>query len=270
MQSIRYSFYPKPYNLLYKDINFETEMPMHMHNEFEFVLCQCGADSVIAKDKIYNINGFSLFFFPTNCIHKINIKKDSIYKRYVLTISPTWLKTVLGRNDNFRINSFAPSVISLNDLEFKRLEDLFYAYINSVINELGRLSILFSILESCESLMKSNNNFSNSPINLIMEYINDNISSPLKITDIADAFFFNPDYLCRLFKKHTNITISQFINMQRISIAREMLDSGNSIQNTQISSGFNNYSHFARTFKKFMNMTPKQYQNQKYYLETLN
>lgn len=270
MEAIRYSYYPRPYNILYKDINFETEMPLHTHNEFELTLCIEGANNVIAGNRIYHAGEKSLFFFPTNCMHKINTDEKSVYKRYVMTVSPTWLKNVLGRDNRLRINSFVPCVISLSDNDFYGLKNAFENYIKYKNDELKRLSILFSILEICEVLLNDENEFDLSPISDIMQYINDRLTDELKVSDIAEKFFFNPDYLCRLFKRHTNITITEYINIQRISIAREILDSGNSVQNAQSAAGFNNYSHFSRTFKKYMNLTPKQYQSRKYYFDTVN
>ena len=270
MNEIRYSHYPRLYNVLYKELNFETEMPLHMHNEFEITLCIEGADSVIAGNRIYSAKGKSLFFFPTNCMHKINTDENSVYKRYVMTVSPTWLKNILGRDDKLRINSFVPCVISLSDDDFLRLKNFFESYVEYEHDELKRLSILFCILEACESLLNDENEFDISPISDIMQYINDHLTDELKVSDIAEKFFFNPDYLCRLFKKHTNIAVTEYINIQRVSIARELLDSGGSVKTVQEQSGFNNYSHFSRTFKKFHNITPKQYQNRKYYFDTIN
>ncbi len=270
MNEIRYSYYPKPYNILYKDKNFEAEMPFHMHNEFEITLCIEGAESVIAGNKIYHAGEKSLFFFPTNCMHKININKNFSYKRYIMTISPTWLKSILGRDNKLRINSIMPCVTSLSDDDFFELKGIFENYIKYEYDELKRLSILFSVLDICESLLNDENKFDISPISDIMQYINNNLNKELKVSDIAERFFFNPDYLCRLFKKHTNITVNEYINIQRISVAREMLDSGSAIKTVQDKTGFNNYSHFSRTFKKFYNLTPKQYQNRKYYFDTVN
>lgn len=270
MQSIRYSYYPKPYNVIYKEKNFETEMPLHIHNEIEIVLCVKGASSVIVGNKLYRTSNHALFFFPTNCMHKINTDEKLVYERYIMTISPTWLRNILGRDNKLHINSFVPCVISLTEDDFFRLHELFECYIKHENDEFKRLSTIFSVLDECEKLLCDENEFDISPVGNIMKYITDNITEDLKVKNIAEKFFFNPDYLCRLFKKHTNITIIEYINIQRISIAKEIIDSGDSVKAAQKGAGFNNYSNFARTFKKYYKFTPKQYQNRNYYFDTVN
>lgn len=268
MKEIQYSYYPKPYNVLYKETVFE--MPFHMHNELELVLCISGAKSVIAGKRIYSAKEKSLFFFPSNCTHRINTDSDEIYKRYVMTISFTWLKNILGRDDRLHIGSFAPHVINLSELEFVRLKALFESYVEYESDKLKGLSILFDILQECERLISVEHDIKVLPLTDIMLYINENIGRELRVSEIAKKFFFNPDYLCRLFKQHTHITITEYINIQRISLARELIDSGKNIQTAQNESGFNNYSHFSRIFKRYMNLTPKQYKNRKYYFDTVN
>ncbi len=46
----------------------------------------------------------------------------------------------------------------------------------------------------------------------------------------------------------------------RISKEKELLVKGNSVEEACGKSGFNNLSHFSRTFKNKVGMSPKQYQ----------
>lgn len=261
MKKIQYSDAPKPHNILHKASAFK--MPFHMHNELEITLCVSGAESVIAGKSIYSAAEKSLFFFPSNCTHKINTYPDCIYERYVLTISSAWLKNVLGCDSDLHIVMPEPCIVSLTELEYSRIKDLFDNYIKHENNELKRVLTLLEILDNCEKLMSFDYYIGLSPLNNIMQYINENIEQDLRVSDIAKKFLFEPDYLCRLFKEHTHITIAEYINMQRIRFAKELLDSGESIQSVQDKTGFNSYSHFSRIFQRYMDTTPKQYKNKK-------
>lgn len=266
MEDVLYSYYPRPYNLVYKET--AKQMPFHMHNETEIVLCETGALDVAAGSSIYKISGNNLIFLPSNCVHRITADVNTPQSRFILTISPTWLSGVLGRDNKLIINSLEPRVLQLSRDEFSSLKDAFSICIESV--GLKKLSLLFEILDECETMLGKERLLSELPVSGIIRYINDNISDELRVSSIAKRFYYNPDYLCRVFKKHMNISITEYINLQRISAAREMLDSGADIKTVQAETGFNSYSHFSRTFKKYMDITPKQYKSKKYYFDTVN
>lgn len=266
MEDILYSYYPRPYNLIYKET--AKKMPFHMHNETEIVICDSGGLDVAAGSSAYRISGKNLIFLPSNCVHRLTADENTYQSRFILTISPTWLRGVLGRDSRLMIGSLEPRVLDLNENEFESLKDTLKACIES--SGLKKLSLLFGILDECEMLLGKERHLSELPMSGIIRYINDNISGELRVSSIAKRFYYNPDYLCRVFKKHMNISITEYINLQRVSAAREMLDSGADIKTVQAETGFNSYSHFSRTFKKYMDITPKQYKSKKYYFDTVN
>ena len=55
-------------------------------------------------------------------------------------------------------------------------------------------------------------------------------------------------------------TPSQYIIICRIPGAKELLADGYTVEYTCGKAGFNNLSHFSRTFKNKVGMSPKQYQ----------
>lgn len=266
MEKTIYSYYPRPYNFMYKET--AQQMPFHMHNEIELMLCESGNVNVSAASSIHNISGRNLIFLPSNCVHRITPDPSTKQRRYILTISPTWLKGVLGRDNKLMINSFEPRVIKICDSDFDILKNAFDSYSGS--NGLKKLSLLFDILNECERMLGEETLSSELPVSGIIRYINDNLSGELRVSRIAREFFYNPDYLCRVFKKYMNISLTEYINLQRISAARELLDSGVDIKTVQAETGFNSYSHFSRTFKKYIDLTPKQYKSKKYYFDTIN
>ena len=82
----------------------------------------------------------------------------------------------------------------------------------------------------------------------------------LYLHDIAEQIGYNRNYLCSLFKKDTNITIIDYLNFVWIKKACEFIRYSN-IDIKQIGSrvGFTNISHFNRTFKKLVGVSPSQF-----------
>ena len=65
---------------------------------------------------------------------------------------------------------------------------------------------------------------SNVIINNVTNYINSKIYSKLSLNEVADKFGITPQHLCRLFKKHFNMTFTQFSNRQRVDKIRDELE----------------------------------------------
>jgi AraC-like DNA-binding protein len=84
----------------------------------------------------------------------------------------------------------------------------------------------------------------------------------IKISEVAEVANLSIEAFCRYFKLRTRKTYTSFLNEVRISNACKMLIEGNqNIQSICYDSGFQNLSHFNRTFKRVTGNTPKGYLN---------
>ena len=82
----------------------------------------------------------------------------------------------------------------------------------------------------------------------------------LTLKDIAADVGVHPVTLAREFRHHYQCTVGEIIRRERIGFAcRELVRSGKPLADVAISSGFYDQSHFARTFKKTVGITPTQY-----------
>ena len=80
--------------------------------------------------------------------------------------------------------------------------------------------------------------------------------------DLANTFSFNYDYLRRMFKEKTNISIKDFIQKEKLHYAIDLLKNTSfSIKEVASLAGFSSPSHFATVFKTEINITPKEYVN---------
>lgn len=82
--------------------------------------------------------------------------------------------------------------------------------------------------------------------------------------DIANHVYLNPDYLTRIFKKETGLSISDYLMQQRIEYAKKLLrTTDQSVSEIALTSGYSNLSYFSTTFKKMAGTTPVEYRKQK-------
>lgn len=81
--------------------------------------------------------------------------------------------------------------------------------------------------------------------------------------DIASHVYLNPDYLSRVFKKETGMSINDYVTQRRIERAKYMLQySDMSISDIAVALGYSNLSYLSTLFKKETNMNPGDYRKQ--------
>lgn len=97
----------------------------------------------------------------------------------------------------------------------------------------------------------------------VKNYIESNLGFELCIQNIADAFFYNPRYLCRLFRKETGRSLNDYILSRRLKKAKKLLTTTNhSIIDISAEIGFKNVTYFNKVFKTQFQTTPTAYRKQ--------
>lgn len=102
--------------------------------------------------------------------------------------------------------------------------------------------------------------YSNELILKILDFIDSNINRKITMNELQELFYYNKDYIMRLFKKELNVTIFDYINKKRI------YDSLNDLRNydylmTRVAllHGFTSQEYFSEIFTKIMGVNPLTY-----------
>lgn len=107
-----------------------------------------------------------------------------------------------------------------------------------------------------------NPDFSEPHIQNIIQYIDENYTKDLTLTELAARYHFSPSYFSTLFKKQAGNTLTKYITAKRIALAKILLDDGKvSIQDIVERIGYNDYFQFIKIFKREVGVTPGQYRN---------
>lgn len=116
--------------------------------------------------------------------------------------------------------------------------------------------LLYQLLEMVD-------NTENPHVHAIKQYIMDNFYGDISLEKIADAIHLAPQYCCTLFKKHTGMSIIQYVQYQRIEYAKKLIITKDyPLTEIAQSSGFQDYYYFSRVFKKQTGMSAKTYYKQ--------
>ena len=93
-------------------------------------------------------------------------------------------------------------------------------------------------------------------IRATIDYIQTSYMNKLTLQSIASHVGMNPDYLSRVFRKKTGMTLQAHILDVRINEAKRYLMLGYSVKESADLCGFNDPATFTRLFKKLGNPTP--------------
>lgn len=154
---------------------------------------------------------------------------------------------------------------SLDTLGFidKNLKERKYTN-SAIVNSIGTLQEAITWFNSTvDEIIKfsvNHNKKHTKIINQINTYIEENFSSSISLSNIADKFFINKNYLCDIYKAETNSTINDYITTLRIEKSKELIRDTN-LTLTQISYeiGYQNTSYFNRVFRKKTGISPSEY-----------
>ena len=94
----------------------------------------------------------------------------------------------------------------------------------------------------------------------ILEYIDNSLYSKISIDDLSRIFYFNKDYIMRVFKKELGLTIIDYINKKRIFNSLDDLGkTDNYILKIAIKHGFASQEYYSEIFTKITGVNPLTY-----------
>ena len=95
----------------------------------------------------------------------------------------------------------------------------------------------------------------------ICEYINQNYASPsINTNEIAKSVHLSTTYVCHLFKKERNETISSYLNKVRVEKSKAyLLDNNMPLYEVASKVGYSDPNYYMRIFKKITGIPPSTY-----------
>lgn len=118
---------------------------------------------------------------------------------------------------------------------------------------LGALNRLLSVLES-------NRRPPHPQVERAKRFIEESYWRRISLSSVAGALHISPNYLSRLFRRETGITLTAYVHQVRLERAMLMLAEGaNSISEIAYRVGYQNYRDFYRNFVKYENVSPRQF-----------
>ena len=251
------------YHNVYEIVEETTDSNPHIHSCYEIYLNITGDMSFAVENSVYPISYGDVIITKPNEFHHSIFHNDCWHEHYCMWINTnsefSHLLSFISNRKNGESN-----LISMPMAEKEKFVNSFInLYKLSIENKTNIESIysLFNILFLLSKYHTSTIPAIKFPakFNEILKYIDKNYASDCNVNQISERFFISRSTLIRQFRKHLNISPSKYVELRRLSIAKELLLQGESVQNVCTKCGFSDYSHFIALFHKKIGITPYKY-----------
>lgn len=261
------------FKLMYTDVPNPCWAYWHFHPEYEIVYIPRGNGRRHIGKHISRYTNGELIFIGPNIPHlNFGFGVTDSFEEYVIQMREDFIGKDFGQVVEFQaINwlfKLSHKVVVFGNETKKKVGEQILT-LNSV-NGFERLMILLNVLNQ----LANSNDYETIDAEIgmpqlqpkeqerfskIHRYIEENFMKEIDFQEVADVAGLTLPAFCRYFKKMTQLTFTDFVNEFRINHARNLLLQGQNITTIGYEVGFNNLSHFNRTFKKIMDMTPSEY-----------
>lgn len=105
---------------------------------------------------------------------------------------------------------------------------------------------------------------SNPAFNELVEYVKTNFKDKFTLDQLAKNFGLSAGYICNLFAKHYNTTLTRFVTQARMEYAVKLIESRDyPLKGIASECGYKDYFYFNKVFKGYYGVAPSQYKSEK-------
>lgn len=258
---------------------------LHSHEYIEVIYIISGNATHRVSDKTYEVQRGDLFIVNPRTVHAFYAKpnSDKPFVAYDLMFTPEFFDSAIDgyhplealSNSFILLSLFVEydtpkPYLSLTDTQYTVFGELFnkiyleYQHKKKGYREIIR-AYLIELIVTCLRLNEKQPYTSaeirnHRIVEFLTDFIKDNYALPLSASLLAKKVFLNPDYLGRVFKNKTGLSITDTIQKIRIEKACELLaNSKKSIAEIAHLCGFKDTKFFYTVFKKQIGTVPSAY-----------
>jgi AraC-like DNA-binding protein len=254
----------------------------HYHNNYELSFITEGSGKRIVADSIVEFQPGDLVFIGRNLPHVWISDKD--------TRSPT-SRTLEMVFLQFTSEVVSPQLLSLpefsNVIKALEMSERGIQIVGQTLNDVSEIMLQLPYLKSFERMLhffrmmdiigRSETNIQlaskeylkkrftsgNKRIESIHQYLMNHYREEINLKRLADLVSMAEGSLCRFFRMNMGITVFEYLNKIKVEFAcKFLMDNDLTISEVCYNSGFSNFSHFNKQFKKSTGVTPSEYRKQ--------
>ena len=249
----------------------QEETRYQIHAEFEIFLFIRGDVHYIVEHSIYPLRPGDILIFNSTELHYPTFLSEAEYERISIHFNPAlvqqlstsrtqllhrFLARPQGKNNLIRLSIF--DLKRFHELAMKLTEETRSRQWGADILAKIHLAELLLLLENGQQEEQTHTALS-PYVQQVLDYIDSTLPAPIALADVAAALSIDRFHLNKVFKREMGTTVYNFVLLKRLNLARSYLVRGDSVGDACSKAGFNDYTNFIRTFKKYTGVTPSAY-----------
>lgn len=245
----------------------DTSARIHMHDDYELYCFVSGDAYYMVEGREYPLEYGTVLLMRPGELHKLILRSDAPYERYVLNFSPRALSEdlrttllmpfkdrPLGEKNCYRPADF--SGISPLDL----ISSMCCSEPHSSVRVKTMLPAVLSLIEAAFSgdVEKKENLSLGAEM---VDWINLHLYDPVTVSMVVEQFHMSVSQVTRVFRAATGTTVGQYCRVKRLLRARHLISKGYGSQEACRACGFACYSSFFRQYKNQFGISPSEDKN---------
>lgn len=249
------------------------ELDFHFHEFDKIVILLSGQVDYMVESCTYPLRPWDILLIKHHAIHKALIDRSTPYERVILYLDGQYLGRSVpdinvltcfdqadqqgqylltpSQEDRTHLSTLFDAMESmLKDEQFgaQTLQDTFVIQLLVCINRIAQRAGGF----------QSPKTVYNPKIAQTLSYINEHLSGPLTVDELAGRVYLSRYHFMRLFKAQTGATVHSYVQQRRLLYAAQQIRRGVPVSKAAEDSGFPEYSTFYRDFRAAFGVSPKQ------------
>jgi AraC family transcriptional regulator len=233
-----------------------TKVSTHSHEQAVFCLALKGRCAEVYGSEVRDYRPLTVQFLPPNETHSLEISSLEV-QAFSVEVAPQWFDRTreyslfLDKSVHSRGGMLSRLFMALYK-EFRQMDDASPLAVEGLalemLAEVSRCQVKVSERKPPRWLAQA------------LDLLREQFSEHLSVGHVATSVGVHPVHLARGFRRFCRCTIGEYIRQLRIEHAcHELCKSDASLAAIATAAGFSDQSHFSRTFKRFMDMTPAEY-----------
>ena len=132
----------------------------------------------------------------------------------------------------------------------------------NIYADLSLKELLIRLIQSqhLSQIARQTENTNQSRLHFVLNYISENLTEKIPIDTLSRKAYLSRNMFFRMFKEQFGISPLDYINRERIKLAKHLLAENNStITDVSLRCGFSDANYFVRLFHKIEGITPGMY-----------
>ncbi|MDL2233221.1 AraC family transcriptional regulator [Ruminococcaceae bacterium OttesenSCG-928-L11] len=243
----------------------DEDYTLHCHSFYEIYYFIRGDVEYRIEGVPYHPEADSMLLIESNVFHGFLNRGTQVYDRYTIHFQPDFMP---DKEKQIILSPFHNKAVYYTHVSRKGLHPLVEALIDAssmpdaiadAVIQARLLSLLAQIYQ-----LRAKPLFAETAApegrfvpEEILTFINLNLTTDMTLDKICRRFYISKNHLNRIFRASTGTTVATYINLKRITMARQFMLAGQSAGEAAINAGFRDYTTFYRAYKKQFGHSPR-------------